>query len=99
MDLDKLAKLSCLEIKEEDREFFRNSLADVVAIMDKVAGLESQTSNDRLTQSVLFDALGEDEVLTHTHLKECTLIDREKQYKGIHLEQGVFLAPKVIKKD
>jgi Asp-tRNA(Asn)/Glu-tRNA(Gln) amidotransferase C subunit len=99
MDLDKLAKLSCLDIKQEDREFFSNSLADVVAIMDKVAGLESQTNNDKLTQSVVFDSLEEDDALIHTHLKETTLIDREEQYKGIHLEQGVFLAPKVIKKD
>lgn len=99
MDLDKLAKLSCLDIKEEDRAYFSNSLADVVEIMDKVAGLDCNTTSDNLTQSVIFDSLDEDEIPLSIHLKETTLIDREEQYKGIHLEHGVFLAPKVIKKD
>lgn len=99
MDLDKLAKLSCLEIKEEDREFFTNSLTDVVEIMDKVAGLESKAQSDNLPQAVTFDSLEEEQVVASTHGKEKVMIDREEKYKGIHLEQGVFLAPKVIKKD
>jgi Asp-tRNA(Asn)/Glu-tRNA(Gln) amidotransferase C subunit len=99
MDLEKLAKLSCLDIKEEDRAYFSNSLADVVEIMDKVAGLDCNTTNDNLTQTVIFDSLDEDTISESTHLKESTLIDREEKYMGIHLEQGVFLAPKVIKKD
>lgn len=99
MDLDKLARLSCLEIKEEDREFFITSLAGVFEIMDKVASLESLTENDKLTQSVTFNSLEEDSVSGFQYSQENVLIDREEQYKGIHLEQGVFLAPKVIKKD
>ncbi len=99
MDLDKLAKLSCLEIKEEDREFFTNSLASVFEIMDKVASLETKTENDKLTQSVTFDSLEEEVISESSHKKEEVMIEREEQYKGIHLEQGVFLAPKVIKKD
>ena len=99
MDLDKLARLSCLEIKEEDREFFITSLAGVFEIMDKVASLDSLTENDKLTQSVTFNSLEEDSVSGFQYSQENVLIDREEQYKGIHLEQGVFLAPKVIKKD
>jgi Asp-tRNA(Asn)/Glu-tRNA(Gln) amidotransferase C subunit len=99
MDLDKLAKLSCLEIKPEDREFFTNSLTSVFEIMDTVASLDAKATNDNLPQSTIFDSLSEDITAKDTHTKEAIMIDRETQYKGIHLEQGVFLAPKVIKKD
>lgn len=99
MDLDKLAKLSCLHIKEEDRDYFSNSLTDVVDIMDKIAGLECNINDDKLTQCVVFDDLEEEAISNHAFLKEKTFLDREEKYTGIHLEQGVFLAPKVIKKD
>jgi Asp-tRNA(Asn)/Glu-tRNA(Gln) amidotransferase C subunit len=99
MDLDKLAKLSCLDIKNEDREYFSNSLADVVKIMDTVSILENKAVNDNLSQSVLFDELNKVEDSNQSHRKENVFIDRAEQYTGIHLEQGVFLAPKVIKKD
>lgn len=99
MDLDKLAKMSCLEVKDADREFFTNSLTGVVEIMEQIANLKTQTEDDRLTQSVTLDSLADEIISNPIHPKEKTMINRDEQYKGIHLEEGVFLAPKVIKKD
>jgi len=99
MDLNKLARLSCLDIKEEDKAYFNNSLLDVMSMMDKIAHLEVKTDNDNLNQVIVFDSLGEEILSDSSHIKESILIDRDSKYEGIHLEQGVFLAPKVIKKD
>lgn len=99
MDLDKLAKLSCLDIKDEDKNYFSDSLADVMLMMDKIAGLEVKTTNDNLTQCVTFNSLDDKDITDSIYEKEKIFIDRDNKYSGIHLEQGVFLAPKVIKKD
>lgn len=98
MDLDKLAKLSCLKLKDEDRDFFHGSLDDVFEMMDEISSIPTQIQNDKLTQSCVLDTVSPTEE-NDKHPIETIKIDREEQYQGIHLEQGVFLAPKVIKKD
>lgn len=99
MDLDKLARLSCLEIKGTDRAYFENSLTAVVGIMEAITGLEAQSTNDTVAQTIVFDSLCDGAAVVDASQLGSVMLDRDEHYPGIHLEQGVFLAPKVIKKD
>jgi len=94
MNLDKLEKLSCLNIKEEDKAMYVNSLDGVFDMMNSISQIDNKNNNDNLSvQQQVTDLYSEDQLV----LSE--MVNRQQEYKGIHLEQGVFLAPKVIKKD
>jgi Asp-tRNA(Asn)/Glu-tRNA(Gln) amidotransferase C subunit len=98
MELDKLSKLSGLKIEEKDKDFFIQSLTGVIQMMDEISEMKAETKNTNLEKSIVLDSIEQiDSEIKHP--KETIKIDREKHYKGIQLEQGVFLAPKVIKKD
>ena len=94
MNLDKLEKLSCLNIKEEDKAMYVNSLDGVFDMMNSISQIDNKSDNDNLlVQQQVIELYSEDQLVASG------MINRQKEYKGIHLEQGVFLAPKVIKKD
>lgn len=94
MNLDKLEKLSCLNIKEEDKAMYINSLDGVFDMMNSISQIDNKNDNDNLLVQQQVTELHSEEKLVASEM-----INRQKEYKGIHLEQGVFLAPKVIKKD
>lgn len=98
MELDKLSKLSGLKIEEKDKDFFIQSLTGVIQMMDEISEMKAETKNTNLEKTIILESIAQiDSEIKHP--KETIKIDREKYYKGIQLEQGVFLAPKVIKKD
>ncbi len=94
MNLDKLEKLSCLNIKEEDKAMYINSLDGVFDMMNSISQIDNKNDNDNLLVQQQGTELHSEEKLVASEM-----INRQKEYKGVHLEQGVFLAPKVIKKD
>ena len=94
MNLDKLEKLSCLNIKEEDKAMYINSLDGVFDMMNSISQIDNKNDNDNLLVQQQVTELYSEEKLVASDM-----INRQKEYKGVHLEQGVFLAPKVIKKD
>ncbi len=94
MNLDKLEKLSCLNIKEEDKAMYINSLDGVFDMMNSISQIDNKNDNDNLLVQQQVTELHSEEKLVASEM-----INRQKEYKGVHLEQGVFLAPKVIKKD
>ena len=94
MNLDKLEKLSCLNIKEEDKAMYINSLDGVFDMMNSISQIDNKNDNDNLLVQQQVTELHSEEKLVASEI-----INRQKEYKGVHLEQGVFLAPKVIKKD
>lgn len=98
MELDKLSKLSGLKIEEKDKDFFIQSLTGVIQMMDEISEMKAETTNTNLDKKIILDSIEQIESEVK-HSKETIKIDREKHYQGIQLEQGVFLAPKVIKKD
>ena len=94
MNLDKLEKLSCLNIKEEDKAMYINSLDGVFDMMNSISQIDNKNDNDNLLVQQQVTELHSEEKLVASEM-----INRQKEYKGVHLEQGVFLAPKVIKKE
>ena len=94
MNLDKLEKLSCLNIKEEDKAMYINSLDGVFDMMNSISQIDNKNDNDNLLVQQQVTELDSEEKLVASEM-----INRQKEYKGVHLEQGVFLAPKVIKKE
>lgn len=83
MDLKKLEKLGCLEIKDKDRSYFINSLESVVTMLKLLEQIPLKELEVSLSQETQFrNSKTRDETLS-----------------GLHIVDGVFLAPKVIKKD
>lgn len=91
MYIQKLGQLSCLKISEEDIEKYKNSLDEVFVMMDKIQNINSESfSHQQANKKILTD---------ESFLLNSTQIDRQEKHQGILLEETMFLAPKVIKKD
>lgn len=71
-----------------------NSLDGVFDMMNSISQIDNKNDNDNLLVQQQVTELHSEEKLVASEM-----INRQKEYKGVHLEQGVFLAPKVIKKD
>jgi Asp-tRNA(Asn)/Glu-tRNA(Gln) amidotransferase C subunit len=91
MDIEKLEKLSCLKIKDSDRANIEKSLEGVFNMMSQLEKIEMFANEKQLEKNKTtfreenFDG-------------EISKIKTEQKIDGLHIEEGRFLAPKVIKK-
>jgi len=84
MEIEKLEKLSCLKIKENYRQKVAISLDGIMSMLAEVEQIEIP----------LVDA---PEAPLTVFRSACA--DSAPDTSSLHLEEGLFLAPKVIKKD
>lgn len=87
VDIQKLEKLSCLELSEEVKEKVTNSIEGIILMIKEIEQLDMPF------------------LKSDTYIKTDLSIDltdrlyaREDKVSGVHLEDSMFLAPKVIKK-
>lgn len=86
-DIKKLEKLSCLHLDEQIKQNVAESLDGVMLMIKDIENLEMpllKSDNYRKTE------------LSVDYQEK--LHSREDKVQGVHLEDGMFLAPKVIKK-
>lgn len=86
IDIKKLEKLSCLTIDTKVEIQLSESLSNVIDMMQDISSI----SIDNIVQPPC----------SHNFIEKTTnhLYSKDEKIEGIHLEQGMFLAPKVIKK-
>lgn len=89
VDIKKLEQLSCLKIQEKDKEKIIQSLTGIFDMMHALDSVEIGNIKEQKKEI--------------THLAEDTLtkefiFSKEEEVQGLHIEDGYFLAPKVIKK-
>lgn len=93
MDLEKLEKLSCLKIDKQHTQSMEKSLQGVIEMMQSVTMLSAKDFDEKSvelfaqksTNFRMEDALGE-------------LASKEQPAQSLHVQEGYFLAPKVVKK-
>jgi aspartyl/glutamyl-tRNA(Asn/Gln) amidotransferase C subunit len=90
MDITKLEKLSCLKIEEVNKESLEKSLH---GIFDMMKSLE-EVVIPKTTQLINYEITS----LVEDKINFTNLVDKAQQVSGLNMEQGYFLAPKVIKK-
>lgn len=87
IDIKRLEKLSCLQLSEEVKESVSKSIDGIVNIMKEIEKLDMpilKANSYRKTD-------------LSVNAKE-KLYSKNSIVSGVHLEEAVFLAPKVIKK-
>jgi len=87
VDIKKLEKLSCLQLSEEVKVKVATSIDGVMNMIKEIEQLETPVlkSNTYRKTELSVDA-------------QERLYSREDKIQGLHLEDTMFLAPKVIKK-
>lgn len=87
VDIKKLEKLSCLKLSEEVKEKVATSIDGVMTMIKEIEQLDTPVlkSKEYKKTDLSIDA-------------QERLYSREEKVQGIHLEDTMFLAPKVIKK-
>lgn len=88
MDLQKLEKLSCLKLEDHQKEGVEKSLEGVFLMMEQLEQVPVINIEKVEVHKTIF---------REQSTKE-SFIKRQEKQDGLHLEDGVFLAPKVIKK-
>ena len=83
MEIEKLEKLSCLKIPESEKSYILKSLEGVMGMLHEVEELEVPE-----VSNIRYEK---------TQFRQAVDIIYEK--KSLHLEDDLFLAPKVIRKD
>lgn len=83
MKIEKLEKLSCLKIDELQKPYILKSLEGIMSMLREVDEIEAPS-----VSHVKYEK---------TQFREAPAIVPLKT--SLHLEDGLFLAPKVIKKD
>lgn len=83
MEIEKLEKLSCLKIPESQRSYILKNLEGVMGMLHEVEELQVPEIS-----SIQYEK---------TQFRQAVDIVYEKE--SLHLEDDLFLAPKVIKKD
>lgn len=86
-DIKKLEKLSCLHLDEDVKQNVAESLDGVMGMIKEIENLEMP----------LLKSDGYRKTELSVDAKEI-LHSREDKVQGVHLEDTMFLAPKVIKK-
>lgn len=87
VDIKKLEKLSCLALSEEVKETVANSIDGVILMIKEIEQLDMPIlKSDTYTKTDLSVNFSD------------KLYAKEDKVLGIHLEDSMFLAPKVIKK-
>lgn len=89
MQLEKLEKLSCLHLDPNLKEGVKKSLQGVFEMMEQ---LES------ISMPKLLPLISEATQLVEDKYQIDNLVKKEDIDKSLHIEDGYFLAPKVIKK-
>lgn len=92
MDLNKLEKISGLKIQDNNKDYIQKSLKGVFQMMDELNNLSS-VQNDNLMLKNNMNNIKENTV------NDKNFININNENYGINMEDGKFLAPKVIKKD
>lgn len=86
MDLEKLEKLSCLKIKEENKEKIINGINSVWLLMEEL--------NEIKVKKVEYNELNE----TVFNERKDIFVDKEDGTSGIKIFDGKFDAPRVVRK-
>lgn len=87
VDIKKLEKLSCLHLSEEVKTKVATSIDGVMSMIKEIESLDMPVlKSDSYRKTDLT-----------VEAKE-RLYSKEDSVSGLHLEEGMFLAPKVIKK-
>ena len=84
MDIEKLEKLSCLKIDEQQKQAILLSIEGVVSMLKEIDSLKVGNFIKEKRHATVFRQ---------------DLPIEENSKSGLHLEYGYFLAPKVIVKD
>ncbi len=85
--LQRLEKLSMLEIKDEHKESVKGHLAEVLGFVENIFALET---NDLKTDTKLYTPLREDEPKSQPH------IAKEILSQNKHSQNHYFVVPKII---
>lgn len=87
VDIKKLEKLSCLNLSDEVKEKVATSIDGVMAMIKEIESENMPVLKSKeYTKTALSVEANE------------RMYDRKQNIPGIHLEDSMFLAPKVIKK-
>lgn len=89
MDIDKLQKLGCLCLDEQVKDKMKESIESVMEMMQSISQIPSPE--------------GVKDELSLTHLAEDktsneNVIMKNDETNGLHMQDGLFLAPKTIRK-
>lgn len=84
MNIEKLEKLSCLKINQEQKKEILSSIEGVVLMLKEIDLLKVKES-----------IIDEENI---TVFRQASQIKNDSK-SGLHLEDGYFLAPKVITRD
>ncbi len=85
--LQRLEKLSMLEIKDDHKESVKGHLAEVLGFVENIFALET---NDLKTDTELYTPLREDEPKSQPH------IAKEILSQNKHSQDHYFVVPKII---
>ncbi|WP_231173788.1 Asp-tRNA(Asn)/Glu-tRNA(Gln) amidotransferase subunit GatC [Helicobacter pylori] len=85
--LQRLEKLSMLEIKDEHKESVKGHLAEILGFVENIFALET---NDLKTDTELYTPLREDEPKSQPH------IAKEILSQNKHSQDYYFVVPKII---
>ncbi|UOS30392.1 Asp-tRNA(Asn)/Glu-tRNA(Gln) amidotransferase subunit GatC [Helicobacter pylori] len=85
--LQRLEKLSMLEIKDEHKESVKGHLAEILGFVENIFALET---NDLKTDTKLYTPLREDEPKSQPH------IAKEILSQNKHSQDHYFVVPKII---
>lgn len=86
-DIEKLEKLRCLKLSDEVKAKVADSLDDVMQMMASIQSIDTSS----------FSHPKEDKDTKFVNSDE-KLFSRDEKIQGLHQEEKMFLAPKVITK-
>lgn len=88
--LQRLEKLSYLEIPEQDREKMIEQLSEIVSFVDNLSELDTEGVEPRFTMSELSTTLREDVASVERSINDHILMNAP------HSESHFFIVPKII---
>ncbi len=89
MEIEKLGELSCLKVDIENKESLQKNIASIVLMMKEIESIKPKELDSDL---VLVERKLREDVV------EQDLLVNKDDCQSIHLEDGLFLAPKTVKK-
>lgn len=90
MDIFSLEKLSCLHLPQDKKESMEHSIHGVMKMMHEIDNIVLEDINliNPTSTNLVEDSINED-----------YLVQKSKGALGLHSVDGLFLAPKVIRKE
>lgn len=87
VDIEKLERLSCLKLNPDIVQEITKSIQGVITMINEIEKLKNPVVKETpYNKNILYAQSNE------------KLYSKSESVKGVHLEDGMFLAPKVIKK-